>query len=220
MGPEMRVDEGLVSTILAWLRAWLRTPKAWVGIVGTLILMVMLGGIFSYQAGAFPAKNPYNVNPPSPWPGIPADALVEIQDLSSYATEGQAIEEQVPLQGTRLYAIVVELSFLDEPNAGRRFTNTADTLEIVVGLPDGTSKSASATGTNVAGGEALLTWDWTSGGGIPWGSTVGGGSTEISVKVTCTEAGDQEPRIDITHLRDRADGGNDYALLVGYIFAP
>jgi hypothetical protein len=195
---------------------WVKTPKAWVGIVGTAVLFVVLAWIFSAQAQAFPAKNPFNVNPSGGSPGGPDNAKLATETLTGNAPEGQAIPEEFSLEGKRIWSLRVTLTWTDEANSGRRFTNQADSFELAVTLPDGTSKSGTGSGTNTNPGNIAVDWNWTSSGGVNWADAKKGTTNDIAMTVTCTAAGDQQPRLDILHLRDKADPGNDYSLLVEY----
>ena len=195
---------------------WVKTPKAWVGIIGTAVLFVVLAWIFSAQAQAFPAKNPFNAVSPNGNIGGPDNAKLSTETLTGNAPEGQAIPEEVSLVGKRIYSLRVTLTWTDEANAGRRFTNQADNFELAVALPDGTSKSGTGVGTNTNPGKIAIEWNWTSTGGVNWADAKKGTTNDVSITVTCVTAGDQKPRISILGLRDRADAGNDYSLLVEY----
>jgi len=195
---------------------WVKTPKAWVGIVGTAVLFVILAWIFSAQAQAFPAKNPFNVNPPDGGPGGPDNAKLATETIPGNAPEGQAMPEEVSLEGNRIWSLQVTLTWRDEANSGLRFTNQPDDFELSVALPDGTSKKGNGQGTNVRDGNILIEWNWTSSGGINWADPKKGTTNDIAMTVTCTSAGAQTPRLDILHLRDKADPGNDYTLVVQY----
>jgi len=195
---------------------WVKTPKAWAGIIGTFVLLVVLAWIFSAQAQAFPAKNPFNAVSPNGDIGGPSNAKLATETLPGNAPEGQAILEKVSLDGKRIYSLRVTLTWTDEPNAGRRFTNQPDNFELSVALPDGTSKKGTGTGTNVNPGKIAIEWNWTTSGGVNWADPKKGTTNDIAITVTCTSAGDQTPRLDILHLRNKADPGNDYALIVEY----
>lgn len=195
---------------------WVKTPKAWAGIIGTFALFVALALIFSAQAQAFPAKNPFNAVRPNGGIGGPDNANLRTETLTGNAPEGQAIPEEVSLEGKRIYSLRVTLSWTDEPNAGRRFTNQPDNFELSVALPDGTSKKDTGTGTNVNPGEIAIEWNWTTSGGVNWADPKKGTTNDIAITVTCTSAGDQTPRLSILGLRNRADPGNDYTLVVEY----
>ena len=209
-------DEGVMKMVLGDLLKWVKTPKAWVGIVGTIILFAVLAEIFALQADAFPAKNPFNVNPPGGTPGGPDNAKLATETLNGNAPEGQAIPEEVSLDGSRIWSLRVTLTWQDEANAGRRFTNQADAFELVVALPDGTPKTGTGSGTNTNPGNIVVEWNWTSSGGVNWADSKKGTTNDVSITVTCTSAGDQKPRLSILGLRNRADAGNDYTLVVEY----
>ena len=195
---------------------WVKTPKAWVGIVGTAVLFVALAWIFSAQAQAFPAKNPFNVNPSNGGPGGPSNAKLATESLPGNAPEGQAIPEEVTLEGKRIWSLRVTLTWTDEANSGRRFTNQPDSFELSVALPDGTSRTGTGQGTNVNPGNIVVEWNWTTSGGMNWADAKKGTTNDVAMTVTCVSAGDQTPRLDIFHFRNKADPGNDYSLIVEY----
>ena len=209
-------DEGILKMVFNELFKWVKTPKAWAGIVGTAALFIALAYIFSAQAQAFPAKNPFNAVSPNGDIGGPDNAKLATETLTGNAPEGQAIPEEMSLEGKRIWSLRVTLTWTDEANAGRRFTNQADTFELAVALPDGTPKSGTGSGTNTNPGKIVVEWDWTSSGGMNWEDAKKGTTNDISITVTCTAAGDQKPRLSILGLRDRADAGNDYTLVVEY----
>ncbi len=209
--------------ILAPLLKWLKTPKAWVGIVGTIVLFAGLGVIFSMQAEAFPAKNPWNAAPPNggidPWAGTEKDTVT----LSDYAAEGQSQENPMSLEGERIFLLRATLTWRDEANAGitgRRLTNQPDVFEMEVQLPDGKTTTKEASGSNTSPGSIVIEFNWTSEGGVTWADPKAGTTNDITIVVTCTNAGDQTTRFDPFGFRNREDGGNDYTLVVEYVYKP
>ena len=222
--PQPRLfDLSLAKNILKYLGKWVKTRKAWVGIVGTLLLFMSLGGIFSYQAGAFPSKNPYNYVKPDGGLGELEGAENESAIITDYATEGTPMEDTVELLGVKAYRLMVTVSWTDEDNAGptgRRLVNQPDTFEVEVTLPDGEKETKQGSGSNTAPGTITFNYDWVSTGGMPLGDAKLGTANSIDVKVTCTNAGDQTPRFSPFGFRDRADGGNDYTLTVDYLYMP
>jgi len=216
-------DWSLAKSILRFLGKWMKTRKAWVGIGGTFILFILLAGIFSYQAGAFPAKNPYNYIKPNGGIGALEGAENGSASISDYAAEGTPMEDTVELNGTVVFRLKVTVEWTDEPNAGpsgRRLVNQADQFEVEVTLPDGQTETKQGSGTNSAPGIITLSYDWVSTGGMALGDTKLGTTNSVDVKVTCTDAGDQTPRFSPFGFRNRADGGNDYTLTVEYLYMP
>jgi hypothetical protein len=215
---------GSVMWIVGPILKWLKTPKAWVGIVGTIVLFAGLGVIFSMQAAAFPAKNPFNYVPPDggvdPWAGTEKDQVT----INDYAAEGGPSQENpISLEGERIYLLRATLTWTDEPNAGvtgMRLTNQPDVFEMEVQLPDGKSTTKEGSGSNTSPGSIVIEFNWTDEGGMTWADPKAGTTNDITVVVTCTNAGDQTTRFDPFGLRNRADGGNDYSLLVEYVYKP
>ncbi len=216
-------DLSLAKNILKYLGKWIKTRKAWTGIGGTIILFLFLAGIFSYQAGAFPAKNPYNYVKPDGGIGALEGAENGSESITDYAAEGTPMEDTFELNGTKVYRLKVTLTWTDEPNAGpsgRRLVNQPDTFEVEVALPDGKTETKQGSGSNSAPGTITLSYDWVSTGGLPLGDTKLGTLNAVGVVVTCTNAGDQTPRFSPFGFRNRADGGNDYTLTVDYLYSP
>ncbi len=198
------------------LLKWLKTRHALFSIVGTLGLMIALAMLFSYQAEAFPAADPYNIEPAANSGTGPSNAEYLTESQSSRVNEGQSADETFDLVGDTIWVMEVALSFTDEdPDRAQRFTNEPDTLEVTVMFPDGESQTKSASGTNANPGTILFNYNWTSEDGIDW--TDDGGNS-VLVTVTCTEAGNQHPLFNPFGFREVEDTGTDYTLSVYYGF--
>ncbi len=194
------------------LLKWLKTRHAMFSIIGTFGLMVALAMLFSYQAGAFPAQDPYNVEPiPNGGTG-PSNADYLTQTQPGRVNEGQSVDETFDLAGDVIWIMEVALSFTDEnPDRAQRFTNEPDTLEVTIMFPDGESETKSASGTNANPGTILFNFNWTGDGGIDW--TEDGGNI-VLITVTCTEAGNMHPLFNPFGFREIEDTGTDYTLSV------
>lgn len=194
------------------LLKWLKTRHAMFSIIGTFALMVALAMLFSYQAGAFPAQDPYNVEPTPNGGTGPSNAEYLTQTQSGRVNEGQSVEETFDLAGDVIWIMEVALSFTDEnPDRAQRFINEPDTLEVTIMFPDGESESKSATGTNSNPGTILFNFNWTGDDGIDWSED---GGNIVSITVTCTEAGNQHPLFNPFGFREVEDTGTDYTLSV------
>jgi hypothetical protein len=214
-------EDSLLGMVIRGLLKWLKTRHAVFSIVGTFVLFALLAYIFAAQANAFPAKNPYNANGAGPDISVPDNAEVETISVSGYAREGQPIPETFDLQGERIWGLVIELTFLDEPNdVRRRFTNTADSFVVTANFPDGTSQDVSGAGSNTAAKTLTLAFDWTLSGGMDWRGTDTGATNSVDIEVLCDNAGDQTPFFSPFNFRTQADNGNDYTLSVLYIYTP
>lgn len=209
----MARDDSLLWMVKEALVKWARTRKALFAVVGTLALMAALAVLFSYQANAFPAADPYNVNPLPNGPSGPADAKHDTITNSGFATEGTPIDETIDMDGETIWVMEITFTFTDEAPSRRRFTNLADEFEVTVQFPDGETETKTARGTDTAPGLISFTYNWTKDGGMDW-SEEGGNS--IVVTVECTTAGNQEPLFNPFGLREIADNGNDYSLSVYY----
>ena len=214
----MASDDSLLGMIFNSLLKWGKTRHALFSIGGTIGLLLLLAYIFAYQASAFDASDPYNYKPPSPNPSGPDAAIVRTITVSGYANEGATVDEPFDLEGDRIWAMVVTLTFQDEPASRRRFTNEADNFEVTVQFPDGTSDSDSGYATSTNPGEISLYFNWTSEGGKDWTDGDPNGVNSVTVSIECTDAGDQVPFFNPFNLRVIEDGGNDYQLTVFYIY--
>jgi hypothetical protein len=214
-------EDSLLGMVFRGLFDWLKTRHALYSIMGTIALFALLAYIFAAQANAFPAKNPYNYNGSGPDVVGPDDAEEETISVSGYAREGQPIPESFDMQGERIWGMIIELTFQDEPNdVRRRFTNTADTFVVTVTFPDGTSDDVSGSGTNSAAKTLTLAFNWTEDGGMDWRDPDTGATNTVDIEVLCQTAGDQTPFFSPFNFRTIADDGNDYTLSVLYIYTP
>ncbi len=205
--------------LINYLLTWFKTPRSWIAIGGTVLLIIVLGMVFSYQADAFPSANPFNVSPPSPNPFIPPGAVLDRHSWSDSAVEGTpGNTDEFPLMGDLIYTLKVELKWTDEPDAGRRFTNQADRFELTVELPDGETKTDEAQGTNAEEGVATVEWNWTADGGANWADDDAGITNDITITVRCVTAGDQRPLLSILGFRERADDGNSYTVYIEHVY--
>jgi hypothetical protein len=212
-------EDSLVWMIIDYLLKWIKTPRSWVALGGTFLLIIVLGIVFSYQAGAFPSANPFNVSPPSQTPYIPDGAVLDTHSWNDQAVEGApGNTDEYPLLGDRIYTLKVELKWTDEADAGRRFTNQPDRFELTVELPDGESKTEEAQGTNAAEGVATVDWNWTADGGANWADDEAGITNDITITVRCITAGDQRPLLSVLGFRERADDGNAYSVYIEYVY--
>ena len=213
----MAREDSLLWIVVDGLMKWLKTRHAMFSILGTFILMAGLAWLFSYQAEAFPAKDPYNEGSiPNGGTG-PSNAEYLTETQSGWANEGQLMPPiPIDLAGDVIWVMEVALTFTDEdPDRAQRFTNEPDTFEVTVLFPDGETETKSASGTNTNPGNILFNYNWTGDGGIDW--TEDGGNI-VEVTVTCTEAGNQHPLFNPFGFREVEDTGNDYTLSVYYGF--
>ncbi len=212
----MAREDSLRWIIIDGLMMWLKTRHAMFSILGTFMLMAGLAWLFSYQAEAFPAKDPYNEGQ-TPNGGIgPSNAEYLTDTRSGRVNEGLSIPETFDLAGDVIWILDVALSFTDEqPERSQRFTNEPDSLEVIILFPDGESETKSATASYPNTGTITFNFNWTGNGGIDW-TEVGGNSIEVNVM--CTEAGNQHPLFNPFGIREVEDTGTDYALVVYYGF--
>lgn len=111
---------------------------------------------------------------------------------------------------TRVVNVVVNLTWTDEPNSGRRYTNTPDTLGLEVHSPDGTAKQDS--GGNPQGGAGSLSLQYQ----FNMTDKKDPGSGSWDIMVTVGACGPQVPMVDIIGLREIVDPGNAFTMTVSY----
>ncbi len=214
-------EDSLIGMVFRGLLKWFKTRHAAYSIVGTIVLFALLAYIFAMQANAFPAQNPWNAPGSGPDISGPDNAEEETISVGGYAREGLPIPETFDLQGERIWGMVIELTFQDEPDdVRRRFTNTADTFVVTVNFPDGTSDDVSGSGSNSAAKTLTMAFNWTSEGGMDWRDSDAGATNSVDIEVLCDNAGDQTPFFSPFNFRTQADDGNDYTLSVLYIYTP
>lgn len=215
----MAREDSIVWMIINGLLKWLKSKNAPIGIVGTIVLLGILAYIFSAQADAFPAADPFNINPPTPDITGPDNAKTEEISVSGYATEGRDNPEHFDLLGETIWGMEVTLTAQDEPNdIRRRFTNAPDSFEVEIVFPDGDSDTLTGSASNSAPMVLTKVYNWTSEGGKSWIDPDTGTGNSVDVRVTCTNAGDQSPLFAPFGFRVTDDDGNQYTLSVFYLY--
>jgi hypothetical protein len=212
----MAREDSIIRMIIGAFQKWLKTRHALISIIGTIVLFSVLAWIFSAQADAFPAQNPYNILPPAPSINGPADAKEDTVSVTGYVGERSSEPEHFDLVGDMIYAIEVTVSFRDEPDSGVRYDNTPDDFELTVTLPDGTSdtKTGFADEDNDRSVPFLFEWDE----GITWADKKTGATNFVDVTIECTDAGDHTPFFSPFNFRTTADNGNDYTVEVWHLY--
>jgi hypothetical protein len=212
----MAREDSIIWMIIGAFQKWLKTRHALISIVGTIVLFSLLAWIFSAQADAFPAQNPYNILPPTPSINGPANAQEDTVSVTGYVDERSSEDEHFDLVGDMIYAIEVTVSFRDEPNSGVRYTNNADNFDIAVTLPDGTSDSKTEYATNSAERSATFVFEWDE--GITWADKKTGANNYVDVTVECTDAGDHTPFFSPFNFRTNPDDGNAYTVQIWHLY--
>ena len=200
----MMIVDGIVK--------WLKTRHAVYSIIGTIALLAALAWLFSYQAQAFPAADPYNVSPTIPSGTGPSNAEYDTESVSGTATEGSSVDETFSLQGDVIWILEVTFTFSDEaPDRTRRFTNEPDSFDVTLTLPDGEAVTKSATSSYPNAGNIEFTYNFTSDDGMEWSA-----EETITLTVELTEAGNQHPLLNPFGFREVEDNQNAYSLSVYY----
>jgi hypothetical protein len=181
------------------------------GLVIFFVFIVIMAGMFSYQAGAIrvgaiPEQNngggggkPYTYN--EGW-----TAETGSTQATGTATEAQPGEQaQLTATDKNLAQFQFVLKWTDEPNHDRLHVNTPDELGVNVVAPWGENKSLSA--KNPQGGEGVVTVTFDI---VQKKANGDNGTGDWSYTVFCKDAGDQMPkRVGILKW---IDSGNAYTL--------
>ncbi len=212
----MAREDSLIWMIITPIMKWLKTRHAWASISGTIVLLVVMAYMFAWQAEAFPAADPYNAVIPDPHPGVPDDAIQEVETLNGYASEGSPYDERIDLMGDTVWTMRITFSATDEPPARNfRFTNEADDFELTVTMPDGTSETKTGYATDTNPASIIFTYDWQDDGGMALDPS---DTNTMLVTVHCTDADDHYPFFSPFNQRVIDDEGNAYTLVVDYSY--
>ena len=188
------------------------------GLVIFMIFILIMGGMFSYQAGAIrvgaaapPENGGGGGGKPVSFSGWTENAGTKQE--TGTATEGQPGDpKQLTIEDKNLASVTFTLKWKDEPDQYPRHQNQPDTLGVEAVAPWGENKTAS--GKNVysaSGGEGTVTLSFevvqTKYNGVN-----GTGTWEFSV--FCTDAGDHMPKN--VGLLKWIDSGNAYTLDINW----
>ena len=188
------------------------------GLVIFMVFIVVMGGMFSYQAGAIRVgAAPVQENggggggKPVSYDGWTAQTGASQETgTATEAQQGDAM--QLSIEDKNLASVTFTLKWKDEPDQYPRHTNTPDTLGVDATAPWGGNKTAS--GKNVysaSGGEGTVTVTFevvqTKYNGVN-----GTGTWQFSV--FCTDAGDHMPKN--VGLIKWIDSGNAYTLDINW----
>ncbi len=141
---------------------------------------------------------PGSMGPPVPTPQPKA------YDLTGFSNAGASTEAGLTLDDAGPSRIQAVLTWTDEPDQSRH-QNQPDTLRVTLTFGNAT---ASAEGTNAAGGDGMAT------AVLDLGSTPPAGLADVNVSVECVSAGAQVGVPRGLGLRDRTDTGNAWAVVV------
>jgi hypothetical protein len=188
------------------------------GVVIFMIFILVMGGMFSYQAGAIKVgavaaqeSGGGGGGKPVSYDGWTAQAGASQE--TGTATEAQPGDPmQLSIEDKNLASVTFTLKWKDEPDQYPRHTNTPDTLGVDATAPWGANQTAS--GKNVysaSGGEGTVTVTFevvqTKYNGV-------NGTGTWQFTVFCTDAGDHMPKN--VGLLKWIDSGNDYTLDINW----
>ncbi len=200
-----------------WFMKAARSKKgiqSWAFIVGIIVVLSLL---FSYQHGR------YATGPLDTGGGTSRDPFANHVDknqteaLGGTAQEGPDPDSQtLVIEVEYVWTMTVTIPWKDEPDQTLK-TNTPDTLQLDVSGPDGNSGSES--GSNTHGQPATVTVTMTR-DLVAAAEEPKAWSGDWFFNVTCTKAGDQEPRFipSVGGGRTSPDNGNSYDMVVDYGF--
>jgi hypothetical protein len=185
------------------------------GLVIFMVFIVVMGGMFSYQAGAIKVGPvPMQENggggggKPVSYEGWTAQSGAS--QATGTATEGEpGTPDRLTLEEKNLASIEFVLTWTDEPNSDRRHHNTPDELGVNVAAPWGENRSLSAKNPEGGEGSVALSFDivQTKFNGV-------NGTGDWTFTVFCKDAGDHMPnRIGILKVLDT---GNAYTLDINW----
>ncbi len=190
------------------------------GVVIFMVFIVIMAGMFSYQAGAIKVGPAGETNTGGGGGGKPVSydgwtAQAGAMQETGTATEGETgAGMQLAIDDKNIVSVVLTLKWKDEPDQYPRHENQPDTLGIDATAPWGGNKTAS--GSNVyssSGGEGAVTvsFDVVQ---TKFNGDNGTGSWQFTV--FCTDAGDHMPRN--AGLIKWIDSGNAYTLDINWKF--
>jgi len=200
-----RERRGKDNAVFLWLKErdlgnWPARPWITVVSITTVFCLLMI-----------PAAALVGVNDPDKFSdgikdfkGDPVEVRVwEKMIVSGYMGEGEDTNILLERNISMITKVNVSLVWVDEADAGFRYTNAPDQFQITLYDGEGRELRTHQSGS----GYSSIVWI------IP-DETADLGN--LSVEVRMVRAGDQETMISILGLRDIADEGNDYSLMVDY----
>jgi hypothetical protein len=183
-----------------------------------IVFIVIMAGMFSYQAGAIKVGaiseqnngggggKPYTYN--EGW-----TAETGSSQETGYATEAQPGDTmQLSIDDKNVVSVLFTLKWKDEADQYPRHTNTPDTLGVDATAPWGANQSASGKNAYVStGGEGTVTVTFD----VVQKKANGDNGTGVwQFRVFCTDAGDHMPKN--VGLLKWIDSGNAYTLDINW----
>jgi len=197
------------------------------GVIGTVILFVLLVGVFSYSASSLEdsvlsmdeilqrLKSGGTIKGgDDPFPADSYENASAEQTVSDSSSENSDKTEAFTLSQENIFKITFTLTWTDEADASARHTNSPDEFGLAVAGPNGQSDEASMQ-SNTGGNEGRveLSFDVTH-----EKADDGNGTGDWEYTIKCGDCGNQEPIISFLGLRERSDTGNSWTLKISYEF--
>jgi hypothetical protein len=141
---------------------------------------------------------------------IKGDTLSE----QGFLNEGTETTIEITLEQINMVSITFTLTWTDEPDATGlgSYENQPDTFTLQTQKPN-TDSTDSNSASNPQGGEGSITLDYNY---QPDDDPYEEGTGKYNVTISCDEAGNQEPQLNIIGLREQVDNGNDWQLSIEY----
>lgn len=195
------------------------------GVVGSVLLFIILVGVFSYSASALEGElltMDEIMEKLKGGGGGGGGGIVFPEDdfnladggtsVSGNGQEGQDATESITIDQQNIVNITFILTWTDEGDATNRHTNSPDQFGLEVLGPNNQTGSSSMQ-SNDHGQEGKVEVTISVAHEEP-NDGIGVGAWEYTVK--CGDCGDQKPVISILGIRDRADNGNSWTLTISY----
>ncbi|UCE75143.1 MAG: MFS transporter, partial [Methanomassiliicoccales archaeon] len=134
--------------------------------------------------------------------------------ITDYTNEGEESVVPVKIEDENIKSVTCTLTWEDEPDASGlgSYENQPDNFEIEIDKPRG-GHTGPKSGQNQHGqqGSISIRAEFE-----PNEEPFLNGTGTYNVTITCTDAGDQQPQVNLLGLRTIADNGNDWELSVEY----
>jgi POT family proton-dependent oligopeptide transporter len=132
-------------------------------------------------------------------------------DGDGYLDEGMETVEKVPIPYDNIDNVIFTLTWTDEPDTSGlgSFENQPDSFSLEVQTPKGKTEGPKS-GENTHENQGSISIK------IEYEEPYEHGTGDYNVTITCTNAGDQEPQINVINLRTEEDPGNNWELTVEY----
>ena len=193
------------------------------GVIGLGVVITLVSLIGAFALGDYVVNNAVG-NPTGPDPFAKFKDQATTSDVTGQSTEQvEGSSQTVTIEDLNVFTVVFELSWTDEPDTSRH-TNQPDTFQIEVTSPDGRTSQGSGSNTLGSPGSIVVTMERNITKEVQENKALKKKTADPtwtgdwSINISCTNAGEQTPRIDILGLREQADTGNEWELGISWSF--